>query len=111
MEILIFEIVDLGAAPADTVAPGNTFRDLLDSDVMGTGKTAKAAFNDALDQLAMEGFGTRLPHESGIEAGYHGKLAEVAASELYEPEEGEVVSDDIDYHILIRFQDPTPDKE
>jgi len=53
-EILKFEIVDLGAAPVDTVFPGDTFRD-LDASILGTGPSAKDAVKNALDQLALDG--------------------------------------------------------
>jgi len=101
-----FEIIDMGAAPADTVAPGNTFRSLYDADVMGTGVTAKAAFDDALNQLALDGYETRLLHEVGIEAGYYSQDAQQPAAGIYEPAEGEDVGNEvIEYHVLIRFQD------
>lgn len=106
-----FDIIDLGAAPADTVVPGNTFREKLDSDVMGTGATAQAAFEDALTQLALDGYDTKLLHEAGIEAGYRSQDAQTPAAELYEPAEDEDVSNDvIEYHVLIRFNDPHPDE-
>lgn len=112
MEILIFQIVDLGAAPEGTVMPGDSFRTTYDSSVMGVGLTAKLAMKDALDNLAMGGLGTRLLHESAVEDGWLSPQAEEPAENLYEdddddetPQEGE---DDgpVMYHVLIRFQHP-----
>lgn len=108
MEILRFEIVDLGAAPADTIAPGDSFRDEFDADVLGTGPSAKLAMKNALDQLALEGFDTRLLHEASIEAGWCGQAAEESAANLYEPAEDEDMSGVVvEYHVLVRFMDPS----
>jgi hypothetical protein len=113
MEILRFEFVDLGAAPADTVEPGDSFRNEFDADVMGVGPSAKLAMRNALDQLALEGYDTRLLHESSIEAGWSGPDAEESAANLYQPAEQEDMSGVvIEYHVLIRFMDPNiPDEE
>jgi hypothetical protein len=111
MEILKFEIVDLGAAPVDTVRPGDTFREELNASILGTGPTAKDAVKNALDQLALDGFGTRLLHEASIEAGYHSEAAGQSALGLYEPQEDDEEDDVIEYHVLIRFEDPTVEAE
>jgi len=117
MEILIFQIVDLGAAPDETVMPGDSFRSVYDSSVMGTGLSAKLAMSDALDQLALGGLGTRLLNESAIEDGWMSPQAEEPADEIYEEDDGEDEAEEKDdepfgtilYHVLIRFQHP--DKE
>jgi hypothetical protein len=114
MEILIFQIVDLGAAPDETVMPGDSFRSVYDSSVMGTGLSAKLAMSDALDQLALGGLGTRLLNESAIEDGWMSPQAEEPADQIYEEDDEEGEKDDeplgtILYHVLIRFQHP--DKE
>lgn len=107
MEIIRFEIVDLGAAPADTISPGDSFRNEYDADVMGTGPSAKAAMDEALKQLAFEGYDTRLIHEVSVEAGWRGPDAEESAANLYEPAEDEDMSGVVvEYHVLIRFMDP-----
>ena len=112
MEILKFEIVDLGAAPVDTVYPGDTFREDLNASILGTGPCAKDAIKNALDQLALDGFGTKLLHEASIEAGWHGKAALESAANLYEGDDDEEETNEvIEYHILIRFEDPTVEAE
>lgn len=113
MEILIFQIVDLGAAPEDTVMPGDSFRDVYDASVMGTGLTAKLAMKDALDNLAMDGLGTRLLHESAVEDGWMSQQAEEPAESLYEDDDDEPAGEDegpVLYHVLIRFQHPNKEE-
>ena len=101
-----FEIVDLGAAPAETVAPGGSFRN-FDAEVFGTGNSAKAAMDDALNQMALDGFDTSLIHARALEDGWLGTTATTPAAELYEPEEGEELQGvAIEYHVLIRFLTP-----
>lgn len=111
MEILKFEIIDLGAAPIDTVCPGDSFREDLDAAVMGTGNSASAAMKNALDQLALDGLGTKLLHESAIEDGWYGLSAAESAANLYEAEEDEEPDQVIEYHVLIRFQDPAIEED
>ena len=107
MEILRFEFVDLGAAPADTVYPGDSFRNEFDAEVIGTGASARLAMKAALDELALDGYDTRLVHEAAIEAGWHGQDAEESATNLYEPAEDEDMTNVVvEYHVLIRFMDP-----
>lgn len=111
MEILKFEIIDLGAAPVDTVCPGDSFREDLDASVIGTGNSASAAMKNALDQLAMDGLDTKLLHEAAIEDGWYGQAASESAANLYEAEEDEDPDQVIEYHVLIRFQDPAIEDE
>lgn len=111
MEILKFEIVDLGAAPVDTVFPGDTFRQNLDSSILGTGSCAADSVKNALDQLALDGYGTKLLHESFIEGGWYGQSASEPASNLYEGEDDDSSEEVIEYHVLIHFEDPIVDAE
>jgi hypothetical protein len=114
MELLSFSICDLGPAPSDFYdCWGATFQSQFDDSVIGTGKTAHEAFNNALDQLAMLGFGTKLLHETGVEYGFFSGAASVEASEIephFDPEEGEDLSDDL-YHVGIRFQSLDDEEE
>ena len=121
MEIHYFQIIDLGTGRDGEVGWGISHDARLDSDVLGVGDTAKAAFNDALDLLAIDGLGTRLLSEAGIEAGFLSQSAcEPCASyheDEDEDEEGDDSTDDdvvevldpgIRYHVLVRYEDPRP---
>lgn len=113
MEILTFQFCDLGPAPEgfyDTW--GASFQSIYDDSVIGTGSSASAAFNDALDQLAMDGLDTKLIHEAGVEYGFFSGSANVNAKDIephFEPEEEDEEPDV--YHVGIRFQNPEPDDE
>jgi len=113
MEILTFQFCDLGPAPDgyyDTW--GASFQSIYDDSVIGTGHSAAAAFNDALDQLAMDGLDTKLIHEAGVEYGFFSGSANVHAKDIephYESEEEDEPADE--YHVGIRFQNPEPDDE
>ena len=115
MEILIFQFCDLGPAPEgfyDTW--GASFQSVYDDSVIGNGPNAAAAFNDALDQLAMDGLGTKLLHEAGVEHGFLSGAAHVEANQIephYEEEDDEDSDEPDVYHVGIRFKNPEPDDE
>jgi hypothetical protein len=70
-----FEILDLGIVPeGELLTWGASFRE-FDAIIIGKGNSAKQAFKDALDFLALEGCDTRLLHEAGVEAGFYGEDA------------------------------------
>ena len=102
MEILTFQFCDLGPAPEgfyDTW--GASFQSIYDDSV-----------NDALDQLALDGLGTKLIHEAGVEYGFFSGSANVFAKDIelhYEPEDDDEPCEE--YHVGIRFQNPEPDDE
>ncbi len=111
MEILTFQFCDLGPAPEGFYdCWGASFQSVFDDSVIGTGHSASAAFNDALDQLALDGFDTKLLHEAGVEYGFFSGGANVLAGDI-EPHYEEDESDDEPdiYHVGIRFQNPEPD--
>lgn len=107
MEIVNFEIVDLGVGPEgsfDHWGPG--FNPDMNASAMGVGDTARKALDDALDQLALDGYGTRLLHESALEAGFMGSMADAPADSIpAHSDEDEDEDDDtpLQYHIGIRF--------
>jgi hypothetical protein len=113
MEILTFQFCDLGPAPEQYFdCWGASFHQHYDDSVIGSGPSASDAFNDALNQLAFEGFGTKLLHEAGVEYGFLSGAAHVGVGDIELHCE---VEDDEDepnvYHIGIRFQNPDPDDE
>jgi hypothetical protein len=109
MEITNFEILDLGPAPEGLFDQwGASYRPLMTCSVIGEGKNAGIAFQDALDQLAMEGYGTKLLNESGMEMGFYSMAASTPATEI-EPhvdpdEEDEDDDSEIVYHVGIRYE-------
>lgn len=112
MELLHFEIVDLGPGVEGYFDEwGPSFNGLFTASVIGSADTAKAAFNEALNQLAFDGYGTKLLHEAGIEMGLMSAAAETPAGDIephVEPDDDEVAGDDepFQYHIGIRFAVP-----
>lgn len=115
MEVLTFQFADLGPAPEGYFSGwGASFHQQYDDSVIGSGISAAAAFDDALNQLAIEGFGTKLLHEAGVEYGFLSGSAHVAAGDIephYEEEEEDEEPEAIVYHVGIRFQNPEPDEE
>ena len=113
MEILTFQFCDLGPAPEGFYdCWGASFQSIYDDSVIGTGRSAAAAYNDALDQLALDGLGTKLMHEAGVEYGFFSGSANVLAKDIelhYDPDEDDEPCDE--YHVGIRFQNPEPDDE
>ena len=113
MEILTFQFCDLGPAPEGAFdCWGACFLQQFDDSVIGVGPTAAVAFNDALNQLAFDGFDTRLIHEAGVEYGFLSGSASVDAADI-EPhyEDEEPCEDEILYHVGIHFQNPDGDEE
>ena len=114
MELLIFQINDLGPAPEDFYdCWGATFQHQFNDSIIGKGKNATEAFNDALNQLALDGFGTRLLHEAGVEYGFLSGSAAVLATDIephFDPDEDDDLSEDV-YHVGIRFQNDEDDAE
>jgi len=111
MHILNFEIVDLGPLFSDWFSDwGASYRQSLNSSVIGEGPTAKAAFIDAMNKLALEGFATSLVQEVGIDMGLFSKQAEADATtmELHcEISQDDFPTDELDkivYHIGIRYE-------
>lgn len=115
MEILTFQFCDLGPAPEGYFdCWGASFLSQFDDSVIGTGPTAAAAFDDALNQLAMEGLGTHLLHEAGVEYGFLSGSAHASADTIephYEEEDDEGEDEPVLYHVGIRFQNPEPEEE
>lgn len=109
MDILHFELVDLGPGAEGYFDEwGASYRG-FNSSVIGAGKNAKEAFDDALNQLAFDGFGTKLLHEAGIEDGYLSEAARIPAEDIEphaadEDGEDEIPEEPVVYHVGIRFQ-------
>lgn len=83
-----FEILDLGVVPEGELKNwGASFRE-FDAVVIGEGSSAKQAFKDALDSLALDGCDTSLLHEAGLEAGFYGQDAAKHLQDI-EPMESE----------------------
>jgi len=113
MEILSFQFCDLGPAPEGAFDFwGASFLQQFDDSIIGVGPNATVAFNDALNQLALEGYGTRLIHEVGVEYGFLSGSASVDATDIeLHYEDDEPSEDPILYHVGIRFQNPESDEE
>lgn len=118
MDINNFEILDLGPAPEGYYDEwGASYRSSMTCSVIGEGKDAAHAFQDALNQLAMEGYGTKLLNESGMEMGFYSMAASTPAQQIeshVDPDEEEEADDDAEivYHVGIRyegFDEVTPD--
>ena len=117
--ISIFEISDLGPAPEGSYDFFSvSYRPEFDESALGTGATAKDAFDSALNQIALDGLDTKLLHEAGIEAGFYSALAstrraETVFAEIGDDElTGDVETDEpILYHVGIRFANPNPDDD
>jgi hypothetical protein len=109
MEITNFEILDLGPAPEGLFDQwGASYRPLMTCSVVGEGPDAARAFQDALDQLAIEGYGTKLLNESGMEMGLYSSAASTPVADI-EPhvdpdEEDEEDDSEIVYHVGIRYE-------
>lgn len=113
-EIRVFEIVDLGVAPVGTFDPwGPAHREVYDSVMLGEGPTAKAAVECALNELALEGYSTRLLHESAVEHGFHSPSASQQASSIWADccAEGDDQEAEVLYYVGIRYQDPFGDED
>jgi hypothetical protein len=108
MEITNFEILDLGPAYEGTFdAWGASYRELMTCSVIGEGDNAGKAFQDALDQLALEGYDTKLLNESGMEMGFYSMAASKPAKEIeahVDPDEEDDAEAEILYHVGIRFE-------
>lgn len=105
-----FEILDLGVIPEGELATwGASFR-AFDCAIIGEGSSARQAIDDALNQLALDGFDTRLLHEAGVEAGFYGVEASKHVSDI-EPMEGDEEDEESDeaenvnYLIGIRYNE------
>ena len=118
MDITNFEILDLGPAPEGLFDEwGASYRSSMTCSVVGEGPDAARAFQDALDQLAMEGYGTKLLNESGMEMGFYSMAASTPVADIephVDPDEDDEEEDDseIVYHVGIRyegFDEVTPD--
>ena len=119
MDITNFEILDLGPAPEGLYDTwGASYRASMTCSVVGEGKNAGTAFQDALDQLALEGYDTKLLNESGMEMGFYSMAASTPVAQIephVEPDEDEEDEEDdceIVYHVGIRyegFDEVTPD--
>ena len=109
MDITNFEIVDLGPAPEGLFEEwGASYRPSMTCSVVGEGPNAGKAFADALDQLALEGYDTKLLNESGMEMGFYSMAASTPATEIephVDPDEEEPEDDfEIVYHVGIRYE-------
>jgi hypothetical protein len=117
MDITNFEILDLGPAPEGLYDTwGASYRASMTCSVVGEGKNAGTAFQDALDQLALEGYDTKLLNESGMEMGFYSMAASTPVAQIephVEPDEEDEEDDcEIVYHVGIRyegFDEVTPD--
>jgi len=119
MDITNFEILDLGPATEGLYDTwGASYRASMTCSVVGEGKNAGTAFQDALDQLALEGYDTKLLNESGMEMGFYSMAASTPVSQIephVEPDEDEEDEGDdceIVYHVGIRYEgldEITPD--
>jgi hypothetical protein len=108
MEITNFEIVDLGPAPEGLFDNwGASYRPTMNASVIGEGNNAGKAFQDALDQLAMEGYDTKLLNESGMEMGFYSMAAstQVGDIELHvDPDEEDDEQEPLLYYVGVRFE-------
>lgn len=110
MDINNFEILDLGPASEGYYDEwGASYRTSMTCSVIGVGRDAAQAFQDALDQLAMEGYGTKLLNESGMEMGFYSMAASTPAQQIeshVDPDEEEETDDDAEivYHVGIRYE-------
>jgi len=109
MDITNFEILDLGPAPEGLYDEwGASYRPSMTCSVVGEGSNAGKAFADALDQLALEGYDTKLLNESGMEMGFYSMAASTPATEIephVDPDEDEPADDsEIVYHVGIRYE-------
>jgi hypothetical protein len=120
MDITNFEILDLGPAPEGLYdAWGASYRPSMTCSVVGEGTNAGTAFQDALDQLAFEGYDTKLLNESGMEMGFYSMAASTPVAQIeshVEPDEEDEADEEDDseivYHVGIRyegFDEVTPD--
>jgi len=120
MDITNFEILDLGPALEGLYdAWGASYRPSMTCSVVGEGTNAGTAFQDALDQLALEGYDTKLLNESGMEMGFYSMAASTPVSQIeshVEPDEEDEADEEDDceivYHVGIRYEgldEITPD--
>ena len=117
MDITNFEILDLGPASEGLYDTwGASYRVSMTCSVVGEGKNAGTAFQDALDQLALEGYDTKLLNESGMEMGFYSMAASTPVAQIephVEPDEEDEEDDcEIVYHVGIRYEgldEITPD--
>ena len=108
MEITNFEIVDLGPAIEGTFDDwGASYRESMTCSVIGEAENAGKAFQAALDELALEGYDTKLLNESGMEMGFYSVAASKPAKEIelhVEPDEEDDPDAEILYHVGIRYE-------
>ena len=108
MEITNFEILDLGPAPEGLFdAWGASYRSTMTCSVIGEANDAAQAFQDALNQLAADGYDTQLLNESGMEMGFYSMAAStpVGKIELHvDPDEEDEAPEPMLYHVGIRFE-------
>lgn len=108
MEITNFEIVDLGPAPEGLYDNwGASYRATMSASVIGEGPNAGKAFQDALDQLAMEGYDTKLLNESGMEMGFYSMAASTLVKDIephVDPDEEDEEQEPLLYYVGIRFE-------
>ena len=114
MEVTNFEIVDLGPAPeAAYDLWGASYRENMTCSVIGEADNAASAFQDAMNQLAMEGFGTKLINECGMEMGLYSARASTPAAEIeshLDPEDDDEDADlPVRYYVGIRYEGPEDD--
>jgi hypothetical protein len=120
MDITNFEILDLGPAPEGLYDTwGASYRAAMTCSVIGEGANAGTAFQDALNQLALEGYDTKLLNESGMEMGFYSMAASTPVAQIeshVEPDEEDESDEEDDceivYHVGIRyegFDEITPD--
>lgn len=108
MEITNFEILDLGPAPEGLFDDwGASYRTSMTCSVIGEGENAGKAFQDALDQLAMDGYDTKLLNESGMEMGFYSMAASTPVKDIelhVDPDEEDGEAEPMLYHVGIRFE-------
>lgn len=108
MEITNFEILDLGPAPEGLFDDwGASYRPSMTCSVIGEGNNAGSAFQDALNQLAMDGYDVRLLNESGMEMGFYSMAASTPVGDIelhVDPDEEDDEEGELLYHVGIRFE-------
>lgn len=113
MRISRHKVVDLGVLPDETDCQdyfGASF-DTHDGSVVGRGGTAREAMQDALNNLAVEGFDAVEVERTARDEGWFGPDAEVSAPTLVDPEDDALVRETPTYFVGIRFDSPDLDDE
>lgn len=111
MDVTNFEIVDLGPAPEGAYDLwGASYRENMTCSVVGEADNAASAFQDAMNQIAMDGLGTGLVNESGMEMGLYSATASTPATAIeshLDPDEDDEDADlPVRYYVGIRYEGP-----